>query len=684
MEERSTASDVAASVMDAMADPVIAVGADTALLWGNRAAEERYGAPLDTLIGRSLADWIHPDDQHAALLAMASVIDKPKGSLMDVRIRDVTGEYSWFELRGRRWDDGPERSVALTLHEVTDRRGLEISRGDADLLAAILDHLPVVGFLLDADGLVRGANGALPRLLHHDLEATIGRPFTDLVAPHEAWRVAQVLHEAAQQPGTAHLEARLRRANGVDLPMTLSVVNLLDDRVVRGLLVTAVDITPLAEARHELERRATTDVLTGLANRATLRSHLDTVLSDEPTHTVLFADVDDLKVVNDRYGHAAGDAVLRTIADRLRAVTRPGDLVARLGGDEFAVLTIGPAGEHEVGPVLARIQEALRTSVTISGVRLDMGASLGVAFAPGDAVDADALFQKADVALYAAKRNRGSTAFYADDEDQHSVERLSLLGELREALEVGEIFPVYQPKTSLVTGRTVGVEALARWNHATLGLLGPARFIPLAESTGLIEPITLHLLDKGLEQLATWNANGLELTLAVNLSARLLAQPRLPEYIQERLSLHGVEPCQLTLEVTESMLMADTDRAIAVLETLNKLGVRISIDDFGTGYSSLAYLKRFPVDELKIDKGFVRGIAHDRHDAAIAAMTIELAHVFGLEVVAEGVEDEAAFLLLAELGCDLVQGYYVAHPMRAEDFEGWISARELHNGRLVS
>jgi diguanylate cyclase (GGDEF)-like protein/PAS domain S-box-containing protein len=393
------------SVMRALADPVIAVAADTTLLWGNRAAEERYGAPLATLLGQPVAGLIHPDDLDTALLAMISVLEKPVGSLVEVRIQDATGEFSWFELRGRAWEDGPDGAVVLSFREITDRRRWEISLGDAEMLGAILEHLPVVAMIVDADGTVRGANRALTRALHRDLETVRGQPVTELVTAAEGGRLSRELAEAAAQSGTRQLETRLQRADGGELPVTLSVVNLLDDRAVKGMLVTAADITSLVLARRELHRRANTDDLTGLPNRGSLQAHLERVLEGTPDHTVLFADVDSLKVVNDTMGHRAGDAVLCAVARRLNAITRPADFVARLSGDEFVVV-VATSHEPSVAAFVRSLEEVMSEPVIlINGHRVPVSVSVGVAEV-GPSLTVDDLLAAADAAMYIAKRDR--------------------------------------------------------------------------------------------------------------------------------------------------------------------------------------------------------------------------------------------------------------------------------------
>jgi diguanylate cyclase (GGDEF)-like protein/PAS domain S-box-containing protein len=402
----TTNDEMAASVMRAMADPVIAIASDTTLLWANRAAEERYGAPLASLMGQPVADLVHPDDLDTALLSMVSVLEKSVGTLVEIRLRDSSGEFASFEVRGRGWESGPEGAVVLTLREVTDRRGWEIGHGDDEMLGAVLDQLPVIAMLVDADGTLRGANRALTRTLHIDLEAVRGGPITDLVATDEVDHVARELMAATTATSPTQLEARLRRIDGSEVPVALCVVNMLDDRAVQGLLVTAYDITSLVLARRELHRRASTDDLTELPNRASLRAHLERVLSTgDPDHTILFADVDGLKRVNDRFGHRAGDTVLRAVARRLQAATRANDLVARMSGDEFVVV-VATAEPETVATLVGRIKAVMGEPVAlIDGRRVPVSISVGVADVV-PTLTADDLLAAADAAMYIAKRER--------------------------------------------------------------------------------------------------------------------------------------------------------------------------------------------------------------------------------------------------------------------------------------
>ncbi len=426
------------------------------------------------------------------------------------------------------------------------------------------------------------------------------------------------------------------------------------------------------------ERQALHDTLTGLPNRALMRERVQRALhrtgpSGEPL-AVMFIDLDHFKEINDTLGHHVGDRLLTAVAGRLAGVVRHEDTVARLGGDEFAILTVG-LGRREIEAMAERLTQSLDQPFTLDGVRLDAGASIGIALAPEHGDNVDVLLQRADVALYAAKGDRGTYQVYSADADEHTVERLSLLGDLRRGLEEGRVSLHYQPKCETRNGRLVGVEGLARWEHPERGSISPEIFIPIAENSGLIRPLTRETLRLGLRELRGWSERGHDIGLALNLSTRLLSDLDLPGQVLAALDEAGVPADRLTLEVTESSIMSDSGRARTVLRQLRALGVRLAIDDFGTGYSSLSYLSSLAVDEIKIDKSFVQAMRED-NNAAIVRSTIELGHNLGLQVVAEGVEEPEVWRRLLPLGCDFVQGYYIGRPMAAAEFLVWLEAAE--------
>ncbi|MEO7837565.1 MAG: bifunctional diguanylate cyclase/phosphodiesterase, partial [Acidimicrobiales bacterium] len=356
----------------------------------------------------------------------------------------------------------------------------------------------------------------------------------------------------------------------------------------------------------------------------------------------------------------------------LQSMIREGDTIARLGGDEFAILLPVVAGDEAADQVAAKLLRSLEEPFVLTGWSFDIEASIGTAVYPLHGEDVDSLLQRADVAMYVAKEARTGHEVYSADRDRHSPRRLSLLGDLRKALEAGQLAMHYQPKADMRAGGIVGVEALLRWHHPTYGLIPPDEFIPLAEHTGLIKPLTMFVLEEALSQCHAWRQDGLQVGVAVNLSVRNLYDPRFPDEVQRLLASWRVEARFLEFEITESVIMADPQRAGSVLGRLSALGVGLSLDDFGVGYSSLAYLRRLPVTEIKIDKSFVMNITDNESDAMIVRSTIGLARSLGLRVVAEGVENEATWSRLVALGCDVAQGYYFCRPKPAYELTPWL------------
>jgi len=428
------------------------------------------------------------------------------------------------------------------------------------------------------------------------------------------------------------------------------------------------------------EHQALHDGLTGLPNRALFRDRVDRALSaahrEGGQPVVMLLDLDRFKEINDALGHHHGDAVLRQIGPRIAGVLRSSDTVARLGGDEFAVL-LPAAPDAEAGAEVGeKILRALSEPFRVGGAELEIEASLGIAVFPEHGADVDSLIQRADGAMYAAKTTRAGhdvVGFARDDRP----DPLALAGDLRRALDDGELAVVYQPKVDLTTGRVHSVEALVRWEHPSRGLVLPASFVSHAEHTGLIRPLTMHVLEAALAQVGDWRRAGLDLRVAVNLSVRNLLDRGLPDDVARLLAKWDVPAAALELELTESTIMADPARARSIIEALHELGVGLSIDDFGTGWSSLGNLRQLPVDEIKIDRSFVTGMADDGDDATIVRSTIDLGRNLGLRVVAEGVEDERVSDQLTALGCDLGQGYHFSRPMAGDDVAAWAAGRAL-------
>ncbi len=419
------------------------------------------------------------------------------------------------------------------------------------------------------------------------------------------------------------------------------------------------------------------DPMTGLPNRTLLQDRLKQAISTaaRENHPVAFLlmDLDRFKEINDTLGHHRGDILLQQVGARLKSVLWEPDTVSRLGGDEFAVLLPRLAAAEHINVVIQKIQNALKAPFVIENLPIAVDVSIGIALYPDHATDAETLIQRADVAMYVAKRTGSGYTVYAPELNQHSPQRLALLGELRQAIEHDQLLLHYQPKISLKTNRMMDVEALVRWQHPQHGMIPPNQFIPLAEQTGLIKPLTLWVLNKALNQCRAWQQTGLEIPVSVNLSARNLHDQELTDHVAGLLETSGISPDRLELEITESAIMMDPPRALEILKRLSGMGVRLSLDDFGTGYSSLGYLKKLPVDEIKIDRSFVTDMTRDENDAMIVRSTIDLGHNLGRKVVAEGVENRETWNRLAALGCDSAQGYYMSRPIPADELARWFS-----------
>ena len=449
--------------------------------------------------------------------------------------------------------------------------------------------------------------------------------------------------------------------------------------LVPALMLPLYGVHRAARQAVELEHRTLHDALTGLPNRDLLRQRVDQALANSVAGgdqiAVLLIDLDHFKEINDTLGHLHGDLLLREIALRLAAAVRPGDTVARLGGDEFAVVLATVANPVAAIGLAQSLCRHISEPVDVDGVVMRTEASVGMAVAPDHGSDVDTLLRRADIAMYVAKGGRTGVEAYNSSQESHSPARLALAGELRRALEQRELVVYYQPQAAVATGLVTGVEALVRWHHPRQGLVGPDVFVPLAENTGLIGPLTMAVLDNALAQVRNWDRMGVHLDLAVNLSTRSLLDRGLPGVVSKMLARHGLAPQRLELEITESMIASDPERAFEVLAQLRSVGVRIALDDFGTGYSSLANLRDLEVERLKIDRSFTQAMCESHPDAVIVASTVDLAHQLGLEVVAEGVETQEAWERLRQMGCDLAQGYFLARPMAPEHATAWLTGR---------
>ncbi|TMF58453.1 MAG: EAL domain-containing protein, partial [Chloroflexi bacterium] len=445
-----------------------------------------------------------------------------------------------------------------------------------------------------------------------------------------------------------------QRKDGTTIPIEFTATRFGSQRLLIGGLR---DVSQRKAETEALQFQALHDPLTGLPNRSFLKERLETAIlaaeRDLRPCAVLVMDMDNFKEVNDRLGHHVGDQLLREVAARLRGTLRKADMVARLGGDEFAVLVCDLEDAEQVAHVAERVERAFAQPIEVDGRAFDVTAT--------------------DVAMYAAKRARSGYSVYASDQEDGNGSPTPLIGKLGHAIDQFELLLHYQPIVDLADGRPEKLEALVRWGHPKHGLLPPDDFIPSAEQTDLIKPLTAWVLNEALGQLHAWHKAGFEVGVAVNLSARSLADVELAPTVADLLRTWQIPPDKLTLEITErSILSAEAD---PTLRCLHEIGVRLSVDDFGTGYSSLTYLKRLPVAEIKIDKSFLADLAQSRDDAAIVRSTIDLGHNLGLRVVAEGVETAETATLLGQLGCDLAQGFHISYPLPAAQLGPWLRAR---------
>ena len=534
--------------------------------------------------------------------------------------------------------------------------------------------------LLEPDGTIRWQSPAVERVCGYEPGQLHGRPLEEFLHPDDVGELVRAVQEARSGDGeSVVVECRIRDAAGAWRQTESIVTDCLDDPAVGAVVVNTRDVSDRRDLEHRLRWLAFRDELTGLANRALLRDRLSHALAartrSDKVVALLYLDLDGFKQVNDTLGHAEGDRLLVEAATRLADAARPGDTVARLGGDEFAVLLELTVDDGHAWHVAQRLLDRLREPYVLSGTEVRVTASVGITVA-GPESDADALLQESDLAMYAAKTaGKSRCTLYDPHMRERVLERAELERNLRAALAEGSLWLQYQPIVDLGTSEVVGIEALARWRHPERGLVPPAEFVGIAEESGLIEQLGAWVLDEACTFAATLHAAGHRLRLAVNLSPRQLRDPLLPNVVGRALERAGLVPAALLLEITEGLVVEDTAAAVSRLAALRRLGVRIAVDDFGTGYSSLSYLPRLPIDVLKIDSSFITGITttHDLH--ALTSAVVGLGAQLGLDVVAEGVEDEAQAAALRAMGCPLAQGYLFAPPLSAADVLPFLTGR---------
>lgn len=546
----------------------------------------------------------------------------------------------------------------------------------------ILSAAPDGVLWVDSSGQILLANPAMETLSGYTPQELVGQNVDIFLPKHLRARHAVSMRNHFTAPHSRPMglmDLNLMRRDGQILPVDISLGHWEDEGVPYAIAYIR-DLTERKRFEESLKHQATHDELTGLPNRWLFRLQLDQALARATRSglhvAVLFIDLDYFKTINDSFGHSAGDALLVQAGVRMRSVLREHDTLARQGGDEFAVLLADLSTPEEAIGVVNKLLTSLQSAYFLKGQDVYSGASVGLAFYPDDAPSSEALLRYADMAMYQAKANgRGAYAFYSKDMNQVAHDNMQVHTQLKEAMARNALQLYYQPQVDVETGAVVGAEALLRWFDPVLGEISPARFIPVAEATGLILPLSEWVLETACQQIAAWTLAGTPLRVAVNFSAQQFRQRDLPEQVRQVLARTGAQAQWLDIEITESMAMTQPEQAREQLEALSAMGCRIALDDFGTGYSSLAYLKALPIHKLKIDKSFMDGIPEDASDAAIARAIIALAKSLGMTLIAEGVETDAQLAFLRQYGCETYQGWLFAKAMLATDLSKLLQAK---------
>ncbi len=682
----------------------------------NQAWTRVFGYPVEESLGRNFLEYVHPDERESTIQLFQSVVS---GGLShchhEGRYRSADGRFRWIELRANVNYDASGAMVGNsgTLFDITDRHeAQELLQDEVAILELIAQDAPLHeticavaslaarhtgmtvkavtgpqpqrrGATRTASAILVGASSLEPPIPGHGSIA-VARPDGGCASATSTSLASDALlttlADAERLPGRSEFAIRshysqaelgrfvLYQASGRAVDAMVSQV------VERCIRLSAIAINR-ARAEEMIRRQALEDPLTGLPNRALLHDRFEQALVAARRYggyvALMLYDLDRFKDINDALGHEVGDLMLRHVAAQLQQAMRPGDTVSRLGGDEFVLLAPALQSPDQAMDIARNALQALEQPLQLREALLKPKASVGIALYPTHASDSTGVLRRADVAMYRVKRVGGQIAVYDPALDQAELESLGFVAELQRAIESDQLFVDYQPKICLRTSKPAGAECLVRWRHPSRGVISPAQFIPLAESTGLIKPLSVWVLRRALRDCRSWHERGRDIPVAINLSAPLLYDPELFDIIDRELRACRLAPGRLELEITESAVMQDPERAMTTISRLRGLGITFSLDDFGTGYSSLASLKNLPVQSLKIDQSFVRDMVTDERDASIVRAAIELGHNFELAIVAEGVESQNVRELLAGLECDYVQGFHLARPMRAPAFLDW-------------
>jgi diguanylate cyclase (GGDEF)-like protein/PAS domain S-box-containing protein len=667
-------------------DIIIVADDSDRLRYVSPAFDRLLGYSADAMRTRPATDIMHPDDL-AALRTRSDEITRPgsDGVHTDFRLRHRNGSWRWFEATITNHLDNPKvRGIVSNLHDITERKQADEALREAhERFLSAFENAPIGIAMIDLDGDVLRANSAYGRIVGYPGARLCGMNVHDLTHPQDREsskaEMARFVSKTADVSDTYRLEKRYLNAEGREVWVSVNVSCVRDDEGKPLYMIEQIeDVTERRELRERLAHAAIHDPLTTLPNRLLFMDRLEVALSRagriHGRAAVIFLDLDGFKLVNDSMGHAAGDELLKAVAERLRAAMRPSDTVARFGGDEFVVLCEEITEEQEAFEIAERIAEALSRPIELFDGEIFVTASQGLAISEAEGDTASGLLRDADTAMYVAKE-RGRSRIQMFDSQSHGValKQMNTLSQLHRALERSEFRVFYQPIVDLQTGRLAGLEALLRWQHPDRGLMHPAEFLAMTEESGLIVPIGAWVLEEATRQYVVWErerrergAPSLSVGMSVNLSPRQLTQPNLIEQIAGTLDSSGIDPSALWLEITEGALATDTETTLQVLHHLRALGVHLSIDDFGSGYASLGYLRSFPVEALKIDRSFVDGLGRGTADATIVGLIGDLTRSLGLICIAEGVERSNQLDDLRALGCDFAQGFLLGVPLPAE------------------
>ncbi|GGI18140.1 EAL domain-containing protein [Oxalicibacterium faecigallinarum] len=656
-------------------------------LYANHAVDMALHLGKGEAIGKCDTEVLPADIAERSRLSDADVLDAGKAMQVVETIPSDQGDTYWLSTKFPLVDGEGNLQIGGVAIDITERMKVERElylRNRA--IEACVNPIVIVDVQQPNMPLIY-VNGAFENITGYSREEAIGRNCRFLQCGDTDQAELQKLRAAINERRATSVLLRNYHKDGSMFlnELYISPVNEgLEGEEVRHFVGVLYDVTQIKRYQADLEHQANYDALTGLANRNLLYERAEQALIHAERYnsmlTIVFIDLDNFKLVNDSLGHSAGDELIATVGARLQTCVRAGDTVARIGGDEFVLLLINQNMQSGVSHVMQRIQNEMIRPVVVRGQDIVVTCSMGIACYPADGRDPDSLLANADAAMYRAKSSgRNNYQFYEKEMNAMTGQRLALEHDLWSALENNEFFLNYQPQIDLESGRIIGVEALIRWLHPKRGLISPMDFIPLAEHNGLIIPIGNWVLQTACRQIKELHHSGLPpLRVAVNLSARQLGEKNFIPMVRETLHLTGIDPSCLELELTESMVMQNVEDVIDVLNALNDMQIQLSLDDFGTGFSSLAYLKRFPIDRLKIDQSFIFNCDSDPDDAIISQTIIALAHGLKIKVIAEGVERSEHMDFLKKNGCDEGQGYFIGRPLAFEDLRSLLYQRHLH------